>query len=66
MNNSKRATLIWSLGAVICSLLGVYIALTSAGTWYLVLSAAILLLAGITFASKAILTIRTAENPNAS
>jgi hypothetical protein len=63
MNNSKRATLVWSLGAVIFSLLGVYAAMTSGGTWYLVLSAVILLLAGIVFASKAILTIRAAENP---
>lgn len=66
MNNSKRAKLIWSLGAVIFSLLGVYTSMTSGGTWYLVLSAAILLLAGIVFASKAILTIRAAENPGRS
>jgi hypothetical protein len=40
--------------------------MTSGGTWYLVLSAVILLLAGIVFASKAILTIRAAENPGRS
>lgn len=66
MNNSKRATLIWSLGAVIFSLLGVYTAMTSPGTWYLVLSAMVLLLAGVVFASKAILIIRTAENSGQS
>jgi len=66
MNNSKRATLIWSLGAVIFSLLGVYTAITSRGTWYLVLSAVVLLLAGVVFASKAILIIRTAENSGQS
>ncbi|MGO4235750.1 hypothetical protein [Pseudarthrobacter sp. YAF2] len=66
MNNSKRATLIWSLGAVIFSLLGVYTAMASAGTWYLVLSAVILLLAGVVFASKAVLTNRAAEKPSPS
>ena len=62
MNNTKRATLIWSLGAVIFSLIGVYTALTSDGVWYLIGSAVVLLLAGVVFASKAILTIRAAEN----
>ncbi|NOJ61192.1 hypothetical protein [Arthrobacter sp. 260] len=60
MNNTKRATLIWSLGAVIFSLIGVYTALTSDGVWYLIGSAVLLILAGVVFASKAILTLRAA------
>jgi hypothetical protein len=58
MNNTKRATLIWSLGAVIFSLIGVYAALTSSGVWYQVVSAIILLLAGCAFAARAVLTLR--------
>lgn len=61
MNNTMRATLIWSLGAVIFSLVGVYIALNSNGVWYSVLSAVILLLAGVTCAAKAILSLRTSD-----
>ncbi|NUT71269.1 hypothetical protein [Pseudarthrobacter sp. C4D7] len=60
MNNTMRATLIWSLGAVIFSLVGVYVALNSNGVWYSVVSAVILLLAGVIFASKAILSLRAA------
>ncbi|NOJ64126.1 MULTISPECIES: hypothetical protein [unclassified Arthrobacter] len=60
MNNTKRATLIWSLGAVIFSLIGVYTALTSDGVWYLIGSAILLILPGAVFASKAILTLRAA------
>jgi uncharacterized membrane protein len=63
MNSTRRGTLIWSLGAVIFSLIGIYTALTSDGVWYLIGSAVVLLLAGVVFASKAILTIRAAENP---
>ena len=63
MNNTKRATLIWSLGAVVFSLIGVYTALTSNGAWYQVVTAVVPLLAGVIFASKAILTLRAAENP---
>ena len=62
MNNTMRATLIWSLGAVIFSLVGVYLALNSHGLWYGVVSAVILLLAGVTFASKAILSLRTSDS----
>lgn len=58
MNNTRRATLIWSLGAVVFSLIGVYIALSSNGAWYSVVSAVILLLAGTTFAARAVLSIR--------
>lgn len=58
MDNTKRATLIWSLGAVVFSLIGVYIALTANGVWYSIVSAVILLLAGCAFASRAILTSR--------
>ncbi|WP_224049866.1 hypothetical protein [Arthrobacter sp. NicSoilB4] len=63
MNNTKRATLIWSLGAVIFSLIGVSTALTSDGVWYLIGSAVILLLAGAVFGSRAILSARTAGLP---
>jgi hypothetical protein len=60
MDNTRRATLIWSLGAVIFSLIGVYIALTAGGAWYSILSAVLLLLAGAAFASRAVLTLRSA------
>lgn len=63
MNDNLRATLIWSLGAVIFSLVGVYIALNSNGVWYSIISAMILLLAGLTFAARAILSLR-ATDPN--
>ena len=59
MENNKRATLIWSLAAVMFSLIGVYTALTSDGVWYQVVTVVVLLLAGVVFASKAILTLRT-------
>ena len=62
MNNTMRATLIWSLGAVIFSLAGVYIALNSNGFWYSILSTVILLLAGVTFAARAILSLRTSDS----
>jgi hypothetical protein len=61
MNNTRRATLIWSLAAVIFSLLGVYTALNTDGVWYLIGSAAVLLLSGVVFASKAILATRPAS-----
>jgi uncharacterized membrane protein YfcA len=61
MNNTIRATLIWSLGAVIFSLVGVYIALNSNGVWYSIVSAVILLLAGVTFAAKATLSLRASD-----
>jgi hypothetical protein len=57
MNNTRRAALIWSLGAVIFSLIGVCIALTASGTWYSILSAIILLLGGVTFAARAVLSL---------
>ncbi|WP_146069204.1 hypothetical protein [Arthrobacter sp. ZGTC412] len=63
MNNTMRATLIWSLGAVIFSLVGVYIALNSNGVWYSIVSAVLVLLAGVTFAARAILSLR-ASDPN--
>ncbi len=59
MKNTMRATLIWSLGAVVFSLIGVYTALTSNGAWYQVVTAVVLLLAGVVFASRAILTARS-------
>jgi uncharacterized membrane protein YfcA len=58
MNNTMRATLIWSLGAVIFSLVGVYIALNFNGVWYSLVSAVVLLLAGVTFAARATLSLR--------
>jgi hypothetical protein len=61
MNDTMRATLIWSLGAVIFSLVGVYIALNSNGVWYSIISAVILLLAGLTFAVRAILSLRASD-----
>jgi uncharacterized membrane protein YfcA len=64
MNNTRRATIIWSLGAVIFSLIGVSIALTSDGRWYSIVSAVILLLAGIVFASRALLSLRAAGQPD--
>lgn len=63
MNDTLRATLIWSLGAAIFSLVGVYIALNSNGVWYSIISAMIPLLAGLTFAARAILSLR-ATDPN--
>ncbi|SDS62373.1 hypothetical protein SAMN04489743_0472 [Pseudarthrobacter equi] len=63
MDNTKRATLIWSLGAVVFSLIGVYIALTANGVWYSIVSAVILLLAGCAFASRAVLALR-AQRPS--
>lgn len=63
MNNTMRATLIWSLGAVVFSLIGVYVALNSNGVWYSVASAVILLFAGCTFAVRGILSLRN-SNPN--
>jgi hypothetical protein len=63
MNNTRRATLIWSLGAVIFSLIGVYTALTSGGVWYLVGSAAVLLLAGVVSGSRAIPATRATGQP---
>ncbi|MGA8787577.1 MAG: hypothetical protein WB535_01380 [Paenarthrobacter sp.] len=64
MNNTGRATLIWSLGAVIFSLIGVSAALTSDGRWYSIVCAVVLLLAGIVFASRAVLTLRAADQPD--
>jgi uncharacterized membrane protein len=61
MNNTRRATLIWSLGAVIFSLIGIYIALNSNGAWYSVVSAVILFLAGAMFAARAVLTLRSSS-----
>jgi uncharacterized membrane protein len=61
MNNTRRATLIWSLGAVIFSLIGVYIALSSNGAWYSIVSAIVLLLAGAAFAARAVLTLRASD-----
>jgi hypothetical protein len=61
MNNTMRATLVWSQGAVIFSLVGVYIALNSNGVWYSIVSAVIVLLAGVTFAAKAILSLRASD-----
>jgi hypothetical protein len=58
MNNARRATLIWSLGAVVFSLIGVYIALGFNGAWYSIVSAVVLLLAGATSAARAVLSMR--------
>lgn len=63
MNNTKRATLIWSLGAVILSLIGVCIALTANGAWYSIVAAVVLLLAACAFASRAVLALR-AQHPS--
>ncbi|TPV47580.1 hypothetical protein FJ661_20575 [Pseudarthrobacter phenanthrenivorans] len=52
MNNTRRATLVWSLGAVVFSLTGVYIALSVNGAWYSVVSAVLVLLAGAAFAAR--------------
>ena len=59
MNSTRRATLIWSLGAVIFSLIGIYLALTANGVWYSLLPAVILFLAGAAFAARAVLTLRS-------
>lgn len=61
MNNTRRATLIWSLGAVIFSLIGVYIALSANGVWYSTVSAIILLMAGAAFAARAVLCLRALD-----
>jgi hypothetical protein len=65
MNNTRRPTLIWSLGAVIFSLIGVYFALSSNGAWYSIVSAVILLLAGVVFAARGILSLRATRTPEA-
>ncbi|MDP9694425.1 UNVERIFIED_ORG: hypothetical protein J2X79_001984 [Arthrobacter globiformis] len=62
MSNAMRGTLIWSLGTVVFSLVGVYVGLNSNGVWYSIVSAVILLLAGVTFAAKAILSLRTSDS----
>jgi hypothetical protein len=64
MNSTRRALLIWSLGAVIFSLIGVSTALTSDGMWYLIVSAVALLLAGVLSASRAALSWRAMNQPN--
>lgn len=57
MNNTRRATLIWSLGAVVFSLIGIYIASGFNGVWYSVVSVVILFLAGAEFAARAVLAL---------
>ena len=64
MNNTRRATLIWSLGAVIFSLVGVYVALKANGVWYSIVAAVVLLLAGVTLATRAILSLRASGPTN--
>jgi hypothetical protein len=61
MNNTRRATLIWSLGAVVFSLIGIYIAASSNGAWYSIVSVVILFLAGAAFAARAVLTLRASS-----
>jgi hypothetical protein len=61
MNNTRRATLIWSLGAVVFSLIGISIALRSDGVWYGIVSAVVLFLAGAAFAARAVLTLRSSS-----
>jgi hypothetical protein len=61
MNNTRRATLIWSLGAVVFSLIGIYITLTANGAWYSIVSTVILFLAGAAFAARAVLTLRASS-----
>lgn len=61
MNNTKRAMLIWMLGAVVVSLVGIYIPLTSDGAWYSIVSAAVLFLASAAFAARAVLTLRSSS-----
>lgn len=58
MNNTRRATLIWLPGAVVFSLIGIYIATSSSGVWYSAVSAVILFLAGAAFAARAIVALR--------
>jgi uncharacterized membrane protein YjdF len=61
MNNTRRATLIWSLGAVVFSLIGIYTATSSNGVWYSIVSAVILFLAGAASAARAFLTLRSSS-----
>jgi hypothetical protein len=61
MNNARRAALIWSLGAVGFSLIGIYIALRSDGVWYSIVSAVVLFLAGAAFAARGVLTLRSSS-----
>ena len=61
MNNTRRATLIWMLGAVVFSLVGIYIALTSDGVWYSIASTVVLFLAGAAFAARAVSTLRSSS-----
>ena len=61
MNNARRATLIWSLGAVIFSLVGVSTAVGSNGVWYLIVSAGANFLAGAAFAARAVNTLPSAQ-----
>ena len=62
MNETKRAMVIWSLGAVLFSLIGVSIALTSDGRWYQIVSTIVLLMAGAAFAARAVISLR-ADRP---
>lgn len=62
MNSTRRATLIWSLGAVIFSLIGIYVASGSNGVWYSLLPAVILFLAGAAFTARAVLNLRSSSS----
>lgn len=58
MNNTMRATLIWSLGAVIFPFVGVSLALNALGVWYGIVAAVAFLLAGAACAAKVISALR--------
>jgi hypothetical protein len=54
MRKLQWHALIWALGAALFALIGVSVALTAGGQWYLVLSAVILFVAVAVFSAKAV------------
>ncbi|MGX1163479.1 hypothetical protein FBY31_4398 [Arthrobacter sp. SLBN-100] len=61
MDDTGRATLLWSLGAAVFSLIGVYTALSYSGAWYSIVSTVLLLLAGAAFAARAVVSLRASD-----
>lgn len=59
MRTPQANVFIWALGAALFALVGVSVALSAGGQWYLVLSAVILLVAAAVFAAKAVVTARS-------
>jgi hypothetical protein len=60
MRKLQWHALIWALGAAHFALIGVSVALTAGGQWYLVLSAVILFVAVAVFSAKAVVAAPSA------